>query len=53
MPILRDKRFFVTFDKDYKRQDREKEMGDNFILFYPLIIEIFCNKKINVKTREM
>ena len=53
VPILREKKFYITFNEDYKMTDEEKELEDNFILFTPMMIEFFGNKKLFYKGRDL
>lgn len=53
IPILREKKFFISFDKDYKLTQEELDLEDNFILFNPLIIEFFGSKKLFYRGRDL
>lgn len=53
LPLLREKKFYVTMREDYKKSDDEIKHGENFIIFRPLIIGFISDKKIYLKDKEI
>lgn len=53
LPLLREKKFYVTMKNDYKKSEDEIRHAENFIIFRPFIVGFISDKKIFLKDKEL
>lgn len=53
LPVLREKKIYVTLNRKYEWNENEIKHGENFIIFVPVIVSFEAHKKIFFKDKEM
>lgn len=53
VPILRDKRVYITFENNYEKLPEEIEMGEKFIIFTPQILFLESEKQLHYRAKDL